>query len=250
MSSTHAGRGRYGAFAAAFGLAMTLPAVASAEDTSSSGQRASAARERGLPHTVVELNFGFLALPAATVCPTTVDDCSTGEISLALGLRNLYEFGPWSVGAGIIWATTLRSDDARGPAELEREHGRRYFLVEALMRYAFLQTDHAEAWVGGNFGLVSVRDSWTVLAARDPVNKVKFTGPDSGFIDTEGLTISVLAGGAWLFAQNFSLGGYFRYGNWILPFEPETSPFGDVASLSGRVDVFELSTTLAYRLAL
>jgi len=35
-----------------------------------------------------------------------------------------------------------------------------------------------------------------------------------------------------------------------LPFEPATTPLGDVASLSGRVDVFELTTTLAYRLAL
>jgi hypothetical protein len=171
-------------------------------------------------------------------------------VSLGLGIRNLYEFGPIGIGAGIIWGTTLRNDDAAGAEELEREHARRYFLVEALFRYAFVQLPKAEAWAGTGVGLVSVRDSWTVLADRDPVNKVKFVGPDSLAISTEGLTVSVAVGGAWIFADNFSLGGFFRYANWIMPFTPNTTSLGDVASLSGRVDVFELTTSLAYRLAL
>lgn len=236
--------------AAALTWVLVAPSEAAAQDTSVSARRAAAARERGLPHTVFEVGVGFLALPAAEVCPRSIDECSTGEISLGLGIRNLYQFGAFSVGASVIWATTLRSDEARGQPELEREHGRRYFLVEALFRYAFVQADNAEAWLGTALGLVTIRDAWTVLADREPENEVKFVGPDSLSISTEGLTASIMAGGSWIFAENFSLGGLFRYGNWIMPFEPDTTPLGDVASLSGRVDVFELTTTLAYRLAL
>lgn len=232
-------------------LFLALPwQAALAQDTSVSARRAVAARERGLPHTVFEVSAGFLALPAAEVCPRSLDECSTGEISLAFGLRNLYQFGPFALGAGILWATTLRNDDARGQVELEREHGRRYFLVEAQFRYSFLQTHNADAWVGTSLGGVMIRDAWTVLADREPVNEVKFVGPDSLTIATEGLSASVIAGGNWIFAQNFLLGGLFRYGNWILPFEADTTPLEDVASLSGRLDVFELALTLGVRLAL
>ncbi|MBL8740231.1 MAG: hypothetical protein JNK04_04025 [Myxococcales bacterium] len=235
---------------AALALAVSVASPAFAEDTSGTARRAVAARERGLPHTVVEIGAGILALPAAEVCATSGEECSTGEVSLGLGIRNLYEFGPFGIGGGIIWGTTLRNDEAVGAESLEREHARRYFLVEALFRYAFIQLPKAEAWAGTGLGLVSVRDSWTVLADREPANKVKFVGPDSLAISTEGLTVSVAAGGAWIFADNFSLGGFFRYANWIMPFTPATTSLGDVASLSGRVDVFELTTSLAYRLAL
>ncbi len=235
---------------ALFACVVAWSSVAHAQDTSVTARRAVAARERGLPHTVVEIGAGILALPAAEVCPGSLDDCTTGEVSLGLGIRNLYEFGPYGIGAGVIWGTTLRNDEARGAADLEREHARQYFLVETLFRYAFISLPRAEAWVGTGLGLVSIRDSWTVLADRDPPNKVKFVGPDSLVVSTEGLSASIATGGAWIFADNFSLGGLFRYGNWIMPFEPGTSSVGDVASLSGRVDVFELTTSLAYRLAL
>ena len=59
-----------------------------AEDTSGTARRAVAARERGLPHTVVEIGAGILALPAAEVCATSGEECSTGEVSLGLGIRN------------------------------------------------------------------------------------------------------------------------------------------------------------------
>ena len=95
-----------------------------------------------------------------------------------------------------------------------------------------------------------MRDSWTVDADRNPPTKVKFVWPDALVVGTEGLTLHVAGGGSYIFADNFSVGGVFRYGNWIMPFEPATSSLGDVASLSGRVDVFDLSATLAYRLAL
>lgn len=230
--------------------ALTYAGSARAEDTSVSARRAVAAREQGRPHTVVEVGTGIVALPAAEVCPTSLNECSTGEISWGVGIRNLYQFGAFGVGAGVIWATTLRNDDARGAPELEREHSRRYFTVEGIFRWSFLQSADAEGWLGGTLGLVMVLDEWTVLRDREPLNSVRLVGPESLVIGTEGFTTTVAAGGSWFFADSFSLGGMLRYGNWILPFEPETSPIGDVASLSGRVDVFDLTLNLAYRLAL
>ncbi|HTJ82934.1 MAG TPA: hypothetical protein VL400_14535 [Polyangiaceae bacterium] len=236
--------------AATSAISVATARAAHADDNSTTARRAVAARELGRPHTVVEVGAGIFALPAAQVCPTSLDQCSTGEISLGLGIRNLYQFGPFGIGAGITWGTTLRNDDARGAAELQREHARRYFMVDGLFRYSYFETNDAEAWFGGTLGLVGVLDSWTVEADRDPPSKVKFVGPDSLGISTEGFSASVAAGGSWFFADNVSLGGIFQYGNWVLPFDPHTTPLGDVASLKGRLDVFQLSLTLAYRIAL
>ncbi|MFO0553133.1 MAG: hypothetical protein U0271_32395 [Polyangiaceae bacterium] len=231
-------------------LSLLTASVSHAEGTSASGRRALVAREQGKPHTLVEVGFGVLALPAAEVCIGGPDQCVTGEISIAAGIRNLYQFGPFAVGLSGTFGSTLRNDDAQGAPELEREHSRQYFLVEGLFRWSFVQTNSADAYIGTGLGLVSVRDSWSVAADRDPAAEVKFVGAESLVISTLGLSLFVSAGGEWFFWDNFSLGGSLRYGNWILPFDAKTSAFGDVASLSGRVDFFELQTTLAYRLAL
>ncbi len=229
---------------------VTLAPDARAQDTSRGARRALAAREEGRPHTVLELGAGLLALPAAEVCPTSLDACSTGEASLGLGIHNIYQFGVWGIGAGILWGTTLRNDAARGLEDLERDHARRYFLAEVLLRYTFLRTPEYEAWGGATVGGVSVLDAWSVRADREPYSDVAFVGPRSLSVGTEGFAASIGGGGHWFFWDNLSVGGQLRYGNWFLPSEPATSPLGDVASLSGRVDFFDLSMTLAYRLAL
>jgi hypothetical protein len=41
-----------------------------------------------------------------------------------------------------------------------------------------------------------------------------------------------------------------RYANWFLPEERKLSPTLDVASLSGRVDMFDFGAAIAYRIAL
>ncbi len=41
-----------------------------------------------------------------------------------------------------------------------------------------------------------------------------------------------------------------RYSSWFLPEERKLSPTVDVASLSGRVDMFDFSVAVAYRIAL
>ena len=44
-----------------------------------------------------------------------------------------------------------------GDPALQRDHSRRYFLVEGLFRYAFFRDDSWETWVGGGGG---VRRRW------------------------------------------------------------------------------------------
>jgi hypothetical protein len=238
----------------AAGSALVLASLATASDAladdSRGARRAVAARERGLAYTMVEANVGIYALPAATVCPTSLDQCETGEVSIALGLANSYQIGPYGFGALINWATTLRDDAARGAPQLEREHSRRYFLVETFFRYLVVQKKKYEFWVAGFLGGVGVSDSWTVKLDRDPIGTVQFVGPRSSTIGTLGVAFGPGVGGSYILIDNFSVGGVFTYENWILPFEPKTSPTGDVASLSGRLDVFHLGLSAAYRLPL
>jgi hypothetical protein len=233
--------------AAVLGLAAPAAALA---DESAAARRAAAAREQDRPYTMAELGVGLFALPGADVCITSLDRCEQGETSLALGLHNLYRSGPLGIGAGIVWATTLRSDSAKGVDEIERDHARRYFLVEGVFRYYPLRLDEWEGWVGTTFGGVVVSDSWTVKADREPYADTAFVGPRAATIGTEGLAGGVAVGAEWSFAANWSLGGLLRYSTWFLPDEPERSPTGDFASLRGRVDMFDLGLLLSYRIAL
>ena len=95
-----------------------------------------------------------------------------------------------------------------------------------------------------------MNDSWSVRADREPVDDVAFVGPRSTTVGTEGLTAGIAGGGEWSFATNLSAGVTLRYMNWFLPGNPGSSPTADVASLSGRVDTFELGLVLGYRIAL
>jgi hypothetical protein len=228
-------------------FAVALPCLA---DDSRGARRAVAARERSLPYTMVEVNAGVYALPAAKVCPTSLDQCQTGEVSLTLGLSNQYDFGPFGFGAMINWATTLRNDAARGAPELERDHSRRYFIIETFFRYTFVQKKKYEFWALGTLGGLGVSDSWTVKQDRSPPGGVQFIGPKSSTIGTLGVAFGPAVGGDYILIDNLSFGGTLGYENWILPFKPKTSPTGDVASLSGRLDVFHLGISLAYRLPL
>lgn len=95
-------------------MALCTVAASARADETTAARRAAAARETGLPYTMAQLGTGLLALPAADVCPTSLDQCDSGETSLAFSLQNTYRTGPFAVGASITWATTLRSDAARG----------------------------------------------------------------------------------------------------------------------------------------
>ncbi len=233
-------------------------------DGSAASRRALAAREMDRPYTLAELEVGFIGLPAADVCIRSPTDCEQGEGSLAFGIHNFYRFGSFGIGAGIDWATTLRSDSARGAPELERQHSRAYFLVEGMFRYYALRSKDWEGWAGATFGGVVVNDSWSVLADRDPYADTDFIGPRSSTLGTAGLTAGVGVGAEWSFTPGWSVGATLRYANWFLPERclPSKSegcdnttsnkplPLNDPASLSGRIDMLSLSISLAYRIAL
>jgi hypothetical protein len=229
--------------------ALLLLAPAAGADESSAARRAAAAHERGRPYTMFELGGGFLTLPAADVCPSP-DQCEQGETSIAVGLHNLYRYRDIAIGAGIQWATTLGAETAAGAPELERDHSRRYFLVEAQFRYYGIRASAWELWGGATLGGVVVNDSWSVKADREPYADTAFVGPRAATIGTEGLAAGVAIGAEWTFASNWSFGSQIRYSSWFLPSEPERLPTGDRASLQGRVDMIDFVLALAYRIAL
>lgn len=237
-------------------LAVALPAVAlstaARADDDTAGRRATTAREHNRPHTLFELNTGFLMLPGAQVCPLSIDPatCKRGEFSLAIGIHNLYRYHAWGFGGGIQWATTLRTDAAAGDAVLLRAHSRRYFLFEAQVRYYFISTKAWDWWAGTTLGGVVVNDSWSVIADRVPYADTAFVGPRAATLGTEGLAVGLCAGGEWTFAGNWSLGPTLRYSNWFLPSARLVSPTKDVASLVGRLDMFDVGVRLAYRISL
>ena len=231
-------------------MATLTAARAAAAEESASSRRAIAAKEMDRPYTLTEIEAGFLALPAADVCTRSTTDCEQGEGSLAVGIRNLYRFGPFGIGAGIMWATTLRSDAARGADDLKREHSRSYFLVEGVFRYYALRGESWEGWAGATLGGVVVNDSWSVLADREPYADTDFVGPRASTLGTEGLSAGVAIGTEWSFAPSWSLGTMLRYSNWFFPESPKPLPLNDPASLSGRVDMIALSIALAYHIAL
>jgi hypothetical protein len=235
---------------AALSVAALLAAPAARADETAAARRAEAAHEMDRPYTMAEVSGGVLALPGAEVCPTSLDQCSRGEVSLAVGIHNLYRYGPVGVGAGILWATTLRSDSAQGAEVLERDHSRRYFIVEGALRYYGIRVKSWELWAGGTLGMVVVNDSWSVKADRDPPADTAFVGPRAATLGTEGLATGVGVGTEFSFFQNWAFGANLRYSMWFLPDEREVSPTGDLASLSGRVDMFDVGLLLSYRIAL
>jgi hypothetical protein len=231
-------------------MAALLASSRAFADETAAARRATAAREMDRPYTMAELSTGFLALPAAEVCLKSLTDCSQGEFSLALGIDNFYRFHSFAFGAGIEWATTLRSDAAEGAPELEREHSRRYFVVEGKLRYYFLRIKAWELWGGATLGGVVVRDAWSTKADRKPYADTDLVGPRAATVGTEGLAAGVGFGAEWSFAPNWSFGTKLLYSSWFFPRERETSPTGDPASLSGRVDMFSVGFMIAYRIAL
>jgi hypothetical protein len=230
---------------------LALPAAARAQTQESNAARnASEAHERDRPHTTVSLSAGLLSLPAADVCPRSRTSCQKGETSLSLGLYNQYRFGRFAVGASVTWGTSLLSGTAPGAPELEREHNRNYFLVEAQGRYYAIRVNRWEWWGGVTVGGVVVRDAWNVDADRNPYSDVAFVGPRAATLSTEGLAAGLALGGEWTFAPNWALGTTLRYASWFLPSQPKQSPTGDRASLSGRVDMLDFGLVVAYRIAL
>lgn len=229
--------------------ALACAALRASADASTPSARALAAYELDRPHMLAEFAAGLITLPTAEVC-LTVENCQDGETSIGVGIQNLYRFKSIGFGAGIRWATTLRRDAAEGAQALERDHSRRYFFMDAQLRYYAIRQSSWEWWLGGSVGGVVVNDSWTVKLDRDPYNDTDYVGPRAVTIGTEGLTTGLGIGAQWSFVDNWSIGAQMHYCVWFLPSTREESPTGDSASLSGRIDMIDIALAIAYRIAM
>lgn len=193
---------------------------------------------------------GLLALPVADVCPFEQTNCEPGETGLAFSLKALGEVYDFAFGAGITFAFGLRGSEAVDPdGSLGREHSRSYFMIEGLFRYFLPSVGDWHWWVGAGLGLAIVNDSWSTTEDRDPYDDTAFVGPRASTLSSEGLTVGGGVGGHWLFTEHWLFGTQLRYSNWILPSRAET-PFGDSASLAGRIDVIEAGLTIGFRIPL
>jgi hypothetical protein len=223
--------------------------AARADGEATSTRRATAADERDQPYMMAEVGAAILTLPAAEVC-LTPKTCENGETSVGFGIQNIYRTRSIAFGAGLRWATTLRSDAAKGAEDLERDHSRRYYFLEGQFRYYAISKKPWEWWVGATVGGVVVNDSWSVKEDRDPYTDAAYVGPRAATIGTEGLATGLALGTEWSFLKSWTAGAQVRYSIWVLPSTREESPTGDSASLSGRVDMIDLNLTIAYRIAM
>lgn len=205
------------------------------------------------PHTMFQLSIGLLALPAAEVCEQTTVDCEPGETSLAFSLDNLGRLSDFAFGAGITWAFGLRPG---GPApgdpdgSLGRQHSRSYFLVQGHFRYYPPPLGSFDWWVGSSMGLVVVNDAWSTLADREPYADTDFVGPRAQNLVTEGVSFGSGIGGHITLSDRWMLGTHFRYSNWVLPSDREVTPQQDLASLAGRIDIFDFGIVAGFQLPL
>lgn len=223
--------------------------------------RGALAHEGGQPHPsgavdhdrltgMAEFGLGWLILPGAEVCvEPSIAGCSKGDSSLGLEAWQLFRATrSFAAGAGLLLGLTPTTDAPReDPPGVSRDHARRYFTVEGTARYYALTLPTFEGWVGVSGGLVVVSDRFESTAGQSDKALV---GPRGVTIRTEGYTVGVAVGAAYLFAPSWSVGGALRYGSWFLPEEPARSPFGDEASLRGQVNLISFGLDIAYRLPL
>jgi hypothetical protein len=203
---------------------------------------------RDRPMGMAELGLGWLVLPGAEVC-SAVNSCSRGDSSPVIEAWPLYSpFRSFAAGAGITLGLIPTTDAPRqDPPGVTRDHSRGYLTVEGAVRYYPIREERVEAWAGLISGLVVVSDTYKVQGGDSDKALV---GPRGVTIRTEGYSLGVALGGAYLLSPQVSVGAALRYSNWFLPSVPATDVLDDQASLAGRNSVFSLSLNVAYRIAL
>ncbi len=194
------------------------------------------------PHGVVEFGIGMLALPDARLCGGA--GCDVGDLSLEVDAWPLFRASPsFAVGAGLTLALTPIQDVPQRNTRFQRDHSRRYFLVEGIGRYYPLHGQELEAWIGVSTGLVVVSDNFRT-ASQDPDQII--IGSNSANIATEGLSLGLAAGITFGVSEQVQVGGTLRVANWFLPATQEAITFGEEASLANRVTMLNLALTVAY----
>lgn len=238
----------------ALGLSTPARAQAQAEGTSPTKLGADtppigpSVEASGRPNTLFYGGLGMLALPAAEVCSSPVSPCQPGEASLTLALSSLVRWRRIAIGAGADVAFGLRPE--QGVRAAGREHVRSYFSFEGLFRYYMPVSHRLEWWVGGSLGAIVLNDSWSTEFDRNPYSDIKTVGRQRLILRSEGLALGPSVGGHFRFRKRWFVGSQVRYLNWFLPSERARTPFGDGASLAGRIDVFEFGVFLGFRASL
>jgi hypothetical protein len=233
-----------------FGLVSTLPSLAQAQsDRDPLHPLGAPPGFAGLdrPSGIAEAGVGWLTLPGAEVCIDRKTGCSEGDTSLALDLWQLYrQSRRFAFGAGILLALIPTTDAPKqDPQGVQRDHSRRYFTVEGMLRYYPYVGETVEWWVGGTGGLVVVSDRFVVK--EDQEDDRALLGPRGVTVRTEGGTIGIAGGPVLALAPHWSLGLTLRYGHWFLPEKPAHDPLGSEASLTGRNTVFSAGVAVAFR---
>jgi hypothetical protein len=208
------------------------------------------------PHTIAELEVGFIALPTAPISNNQkggqvpfLGTISKGDSTLQTGLHLLYRGGrEWAIGAGALFAPNPTSDNnAGGLGGVPRTHSRSYLFLGSEARYVPLHLRWIEGWVGVTAGGVIVADRFTTdVGERVP----PILGTKQVTVSTEGFGIGVQVGFSWMFAERWVAGLSLRADRWVLPNTPQCTPLGDCATLSGSVEAFEAGLTIGYRIPL
>jgi hypothetical protein len=208
------------------------------------------------PHTIAELEAGFIALPTAPISRAQqggstpfLGTIGKGDATLLTGMHLLYRGDrEWAIGAGAMFAPRPTSDNRSGGlGAVSRTFSRSYLLLGGEGRYVPLHLRWVEGWVGLTAGGVIIADRFhTDAGDRVPV----ILGTKEVTVRTEGFAVGVQAGGSWMFAERWVAGMAFRADRWLLPNSPQCTPIGDCATLTGTVEAIEVGLTIGYRIPL
>jgi hypothetical protein len=194
---------------------------------------------------IAQVGIGWLTLPRALVCGEG-NVCRQGDTTPFVEAWNLVrlDYG-FAFGAGITLGLIPTTDAPReDPPGIERSHRRGYMTIEPLVRYYPWRTPEVEGWVGAGAGLVIVSDRFV---SNDADQRYAFVGTPGTTLRTEGLSLLAGFGVSVVLSEAWTLGFTGRAGMWRLPRTPETSPFGDEASLSGSNSVIYAGISLAFQ---
>ncbi|HVW26018.1 MAG TPA: hypothetical protein VHC69_11660 [Polyangiaceae bacterium] len=201
--------------------------------------------EANIMHGMAELGVGYLTLPGAQVCIERQVGCAKGDSSFTLSAWPMFRIGNFSAGAGVMLGVTSSTNaPTNEPPDITRDHSRRYFSLEAAGRYFIPFAQHFDGFVGMTTGLVVLNDFFLV---QEALSGYALVGPRAAELLTEGFSIGATAGLHYEVTEQWVIGAWGRYSNWFLPDNPVHSPFGDEASLKGRVTAIDVTLTAAFR---
>jgi hypothetical protein len=208
------------------------------------------------PHTVAEVEGGAIILPNAPISNAQRGgnlpfQIGKGDATIMTGLHVLFRGGPqWAIGAGALFAPHPTSDTGYGlggATNLPRTHSRSYLYIGAEGRYFPVHTRYFDVWGGVTAGGIIIADRFDNNAAT-PVPSI--LGVPQVTVSTEGYALGAQIGGNWIATEHLVIGLTLRADIWFLPSTPSCSSFNDCATLTGKVDAFEMGLTIGYRIAL